>query len=244
VEGHAVVLGNEALLSARGVDATWGKAHVDTLGAQGATPVCVAVDGVLIAVIGVADVPKPESAAAVAALKSRGLSVLMLTGDAKATAAHMAGLLGIDEVVAGASPTDTARVVAERVAQGQRVAFVGDGINDAPALARAHVGLALGTGTDVAKEAGDILVLRGDLSAVVHAYDLSRRTLQTIRRNFVWAYGYNVALVPLAAGAFAPIWSVNVSPALAAMAMSASSLFVLGSSLALKRFKPRPLGPA
>jgi Cu+-exporting ATPase len=243
VDGQRVLVGNDALLRTHGVAVDWGQEHAQRLGAQGATPVWVAIAGELVAVLGVADTPKPEARAAVAALKARGLSVLMLTGDAKDTASHVASLLGIEDLVAQASPTDKARVVADRVAQGQRVAFVGDGINDAPALARAHVGIALGTGTDVAKEAGDILLLRGDLSAVVAAYDLSRRTLRTIRRNFVWAYGYNVALVPLAAGAFAPIWAVGVSPALAALAMSASSLFVLGSSLALKRFRP-PLLPS
>ena len=160
----------------------------------------------------------------------------MLTGDSKAVAAAVARQLGIQNVTAECVPETKLRALEQLQQQGRRVAFVGDGINDAPALARADVGVAIGTGTDVAMEAGDVILMRGDVRALVDALELSRRTLRTIRQNFFWAYGYNAALIPVAAGALYPLVGALLSPVIAAAAMSVSSLFVIGNSLRLRRF--------
>jgi Cu+-exporting ATPase len=162
----------------------------------------------------------------------------MVTGDRHGPAQAVARAVGIDAVRAEVLPADKAREVARLQAAGRRVVFVGDGINDAPALARADVGVALGTGTDIALEAGDLVLMSGDLRGVATAVRLARRTLATIRGNFFWAYAYNVALIPLAAGAFYPWTGVLLNPMLAAAAMSLSSVFVVTNSLRLRRFEP------
>ena len=207
------------------------------------TPLYAAVDGVLAAVIGVADPLKDGSAEAVAALKSLGITVAMMTGDNLRTAEAIAAQTGIDRVLAEVLPGDKADEVKQLQAVGGKVLFVGDGINDAPALAQADVGIAIGTGTDIAIEAGDVVLMSGDLRGIVDATALAGRTLRTIRLNFFWAYAYNVALIPVAAGALYPLFGVLLNPMLAAAAMSMSSVFVVTNSLRLRRFRA-PLAEA
>jgi Cu+-exporting ATPase len=194
-------------------------------------------------VAAVADPLKAGSGEAVRALHDLGLEVAMLTGDNAATARAIADRVGIDRLLAEVLPGDKADEVKRLQAAGARVAFVGDGINDAPALAQADVGVAIGSGTDIAIEAGDVILMSGDLRGIINAAALAKRTLRTIRYNFLWAYAYNVALIPVAAGAFYALVGLLLSPVLAAAAMSASSLFVVTNSLRLKRFRP-PLAAA
>ena len=207
----------------------------------GRTVVYVAVDGAVAGLMAVSDPLKPGSRVAVSALRAEGLHVVMLTGDAERTARAVAKEVGIDEVVSEVLPADKAEAVRALQARGLRVAFVGDGINDAPALAQADVGVAIGTGTDIAVEAGDVVLMQGDLRAVVRARALAKKTLSTIYWNFFWAFGYNTALIPVAAGVFYPFTGLLLQPALAAGAMSLSSLLVLGNSLRLRYFQPPAL---
>ena len=179
---------------------------------------------------------KAGAAEAIAALHARGLRVAMVTGDAEATARAVAAELGIDDVVAEVLPDGKHDAVA-RLTEAGPVAFVGDGINDAPALAAADVGIAIGTGTDIAIESGDVVLISGDPAGVATAWEVSRATLRNIRQNLVWAFGYNVALIPVAAGVFAPVFGWQLSPALAAGAMALSSVFVVTNALRLKRLK-------
>jgi P-type Cu+ transporter len=237
IEGKKLHVGSPRYLDRVGVDMKAHQARIEALAREAATPVLAAIDGRLVAVIGVSDPIKPESREAVASLRRLGLSVVMVTGDSRATGEAVARSLGIEEVIAEQLPQGKATAMKARQASGESVAFVGDGINDAPALAQADVGVAMGTGTDIAIEAGDVILMRGDLRVLVDAIHLSRRALRTIKQSFFWAYAYNVALIPLAAGALYPFLHVMLSPVLAAIAMSTSSLFVLGNSLRLKRFK-------
>jgi Cu+-exporting ATPase len=172
-----------------------------------------------------------------AALKRRGLEIVVLTGDARPTAEAVARLIGVEKVLAEILPEDKAGEISRLTAQGHRVAMVGDGINDAPALAQADVGIAMGSGTDVAIEAADVTLVRGDLRGVLGAIDLSRRTISVIKQNLVWAFGYNVVLIPVAAGVMYPFWGVLLSPILAGAAMAFSSVSVVTNSLRLKRWK-------
>jgi Cu+-exporting ATPase len=188
--------------------------------------------------LAVADPIKPSSREAVSRMRGLGLTVTMLTGDVQRTAEAVARQAGIDQVTAEVLPADKAARVQQLQAGGSSVAFVGDGINDAPALAQADVGIAIGTGTDIAVEAGEVILMSGQLTGVADAVALARRTLRTIRLNFFWAYGYNVALIPLAAGAFYPLFGWLLNPMIAAAAMSVSSLLVVSNSLRLQRFKP------
>jgi P-type Cu+ transporter len=212
--------------------------RVGELAAGGATPVLAAVDGRLIALLAVSDPPKASSREAITALHGLGLKTAMLTGDNRRTAEAVAAAVGIDRVIAEVLPDAKAAEVRRLQEAGARVAFVGDGINDAPALAQADVGIAIGTGTDIAVEAGDLILMSGELSACVNAIALARRTMGTIRVNFFWAYAYNVALIPLAAGLFYPWTGWLLNPMLAAAAMSVSSLFVVTNSLRLRHFRP------
>ena len=210
----------------------------DRLAAQARTPVIVVVNNTVHAVIAVSDPIQPTAKDAIAYLKAMGLDVCMISGDSRRGADAVAREVGIDEVVAEVLPSQKADIVKKRQRQGQRVAMVGDGINDAPALAQADVGIAIGTGTDVAMEASDVTLIRGDLRGVVTAIRLSRRTMRTIKLNLFWAFVYNVVGIPIAAGALYPAFHVLLSPVLASAAMAWSSLSVVLSSLTLRRFKP------
>ena len=232
-----VLLGNRALMDARGVEVDALAPRAAALAADGKTVVYLAFAGRALGLLAVADALKPDAARTVRALRELGLSVAMLTGDHRATAAAIARAAGIDRVLAEVPPEGKAAEVKALQAEGRRVAMVGDGINDAPALAQADVGIAMGSGTDVAIEAADVTLVRGDLRGVVGAIDLSRRTISVIKQNLVWAFGYNVVLIPVAAGVLYPLWGVLLSPILAGAAMAFSSVSVVTNSLRLKRWK-------
>lgn len=240
VDGRLVQVGRARYFVALGLSLAAVQTDLDRFAEEAKTPIVVAIEGRIVAVLAVSDPVRPTSRAAIAALQAQGVEVAMVTGDAPTTARAVAAEVGIETVFSEQLPRHKAARVAEQKALGRRVAFVGDGINDAPALAEADVGVAMGTGTDVAIEAGDVVLMRADLRLLPDALRLARRTLRTIHQNFFWAYGYNALLVPLAAGALRPVWHVTVSPVLAAAAMSLSSLFVLGNSLRLRRFRSAP----
>jgi Cu+-exporting ATPase len=232
-----VLLGNRVLMDARGIEVDTLTPRAQALAREGKTAVYLAFAGRALAVIAAADGLKPEAPDAIAALAARGLDVAMLTGDARPTAEAIAARAGIRRVLAEVLPEDKAREVAKLQDEGRRVAMVGDGINDAPALARAEVGIAMGSGTDVAIEAADVTLVRGDLRGVVAAVDLSRQTIRVIKQNLIWAFGYNAVLIPVAAGALYPIWGVLLSPILAGAAMAFSSVSVVTNSLRLKKWR-------
>ena len=212
----------------------------DRLAAQGRSPVIVVVNNTVYAVIAISDPIKPTSKAAIELLKSRGLPVVMVSGDSRKGAEAVASEVGIDEVIAEVLPSQKADLVKKLQRQeGGDIVMVGDGINDAPALAQANVGIAIGTGTDIAMEASDVTLIRGDLRAVYIAIELARRTMRTIRWNLIWAFGYNVVLIPVAAGLLYPVTGWLLSPVLASAAMAWSSLSVVLNSLTLRSFKPR-----
>ena len=233
VNGHKVLAGADRLMHRMGVAMPVLDPAL-TIAQHGRSPLYLAIDGTLAAVAAVADPIKPTSASAVAALKGQGLRVVMITGDTKATAAKIAAELGIIDVVAEVLPEGKVTAI-EGLRKYGPIAFVGDGINDAPALAAADVGIAIGTGTDVAIETADVVLMSGDLTAVVRAFAISRATMRNIRQNLFWAFGYNVVLIPVAAGALYPLNGMLLSPALAAGAMAISSVFVLSNALRLRR---------
>jgi Cu+-exporting ATPase len=238
VGGSQVLVGTEAHLEAAGVEVSGLSLLASEIAARGASPVLVARDGALIGLIGLSDTVKPESAAAVKRLRQAGLAVWMITGDRRATAQKIGAEVGIgpDRILADVLPAEKAAKVAELQASGTVVAMVGDGINDAPALAQADLGIAIGTGADVALEASDITLVGDDLRAVPTAVRLSRSTMRVIRQNLGWAFGYNVLLIPVAAGLLWPVAGLLLSPALAAGAMALSSVSVVTNSLRLRAF--------
>ncbi|HEX7088624.1 MAG TPA: heavy metal translocating P-type ATPase [Longimicrobiales bacterium] len=240
VDGRAVLAGNAALMRDHGVDIAPLAADAERLAEQGRTPVYVAVDGALAGLIAVADPIRPASRGAIARLRRMGLDVVMLTGDNERTARAVAREAGIARVVAGVLPDGKVAEIERLKAEGRVVAMVGDGINDAPALARADVGIAIGTGTDIAVEASDITLMRADLSGVADAIALSRRTMRTMKQNLFWAFIYNVIGIPVAAGVLYPAFGVLLSPVLASAAMAFSSVSVVGNSLRLRRARLQP----
>ena len=236
VEGARVAVGALRYVTQLGIDPGPAAAEAERLQLEGQTAVFVMRAGQVVGVLGVTDPIKPDAAALVAALQARKLRVELVTGDAARTAQAVARQLGLAAVHADVLPAGKADVVKTLQAQGRRVLFVGDGINDAPALAQADVGMALASGTDIAIEAADVTLTRGELSGVLTALNAARHTLGTIRGNLFWAFAYNVLLIPIAAGLGAP-WGLHLNPMLAGVAMGLSSIFVLGNSLRLKRLK-------
>ena len=240
VDGRTVLLGNARFLAESGFDVHPLAPAAEELATQGKTPMFVAVDGRTAGLIAVADTLKERSGEAVRALHRLGLELIMITGDNRRTAAAIAKQAGIDRVLAEVLPEQKADEIRKLQAEGKVVAMVGDGINDAPALAQADVGIAIGTGTDVAMEASDITLIRGDLTSVVTAIELSKRTIRTIRQNLFWAFLYNVLGIPIAAGALYPFTGLLLDPMIGSAAMALSSVSVVSNSLRLRRFRPRP----
>jgi Cu+-exporting ATPase len=239
VGSHTVLIGNQQLMQDAEVAPGKLAEAAAQLASAGKTPMFVARNGRSMGVIAVADTPKPYARATVEALHSLGLEVFMLTGDNRRTAEVIGQQLGIDRVLAEVLPHEKANCVKQLQAKGKRVGMVGDGINDAPALAQADVGIAIGTGTDIAMEAADITLVTGDVRGVVTAMHLSRRTMRTIKQNLFWAFVYNVLGIPVAAGVLYPVLGVLLNPALAAAAMAMSSVSVVSNSLRLRRFVPQ-----
>ena len=238
VDGAEVILGSAREMAARGVEVTPFAAEAATLADRGESPIYAARNGKAVALLAVADPVKPSTPAAIAALKALGLRLAMISGDDARTARAIARDLGIDEVVADVTPEGKVEVIGKLKSAGS-LAFVGDGINDAPALAKADVGVAMGTGTDIAIEAADVVLIAGRLPALAEAIGLSRATMRNIRQNLFWAFAYNAALIPVAAGVLYPAFGVLLSPVLAAGAMAMSSVFVLTNALRLKRYGAR-----
>lgn len=234
VDGREVALGNLAMMAEVGVDPSPLQDRAEALRGEGQTVMFVASDNELTGIIGVADPIKESTPEAIAALHEEGLHVVMLTGDSETTARAVAEKLGIDEVIAGVLPDEKAAKVASLQAEGRVVAMAGDGINDAPALARADVGIAMGTGTDVAMESAGVTLVKGDLRGIVRARKLSRQTMANIRQNLFFAFAYNTAGVPIAAGVLYPFFGILLSPMFAAAAMSLSSVSVIGNALRLR----------
>ena len=243
VGGTRVEIGADRFMHTLGLDVANFADQARRLGDEGKTPLYAALDGKLAAIIAVADPIKETTPAAIQALHQLGLKVAMITGDNRRTGEAIARQLGIDEVVAEVLPGGKVDAVKRLKAEHGRIAYVGDGINDAPALAEADVGLAIGTGTDIAIEAADVVLMSGDLGGVPNAIALSKATIGNIRQNLFWAFAYNVALIPVAAGILYPLNGTLLSPVLAAGAMALSSVFVLGNALRLRRFQP-PFGAA
>jgi Cu2+-exporting ATPase len=245
VAGRRVLVGNAKLMADEGVDLGTLGARRDELAGSGRTAVLVAVDGRAAGVIALADAPRETSAAAVAALHEAGVEVVMLSGDNAATARRIAGQLGIDTVIAEVLPGDKAARITELQRSGKRVAMVGDGVNDAPALAQADLGIAIGAGTDVAIETADVVLMRSDPLDVPTALTIGRGTLRKMRQNLAWAIGYNAIALPIAAGVFEPAFGLVLRPEIAALSMSGSSFLVAVNALLLKRLRlPAPEAPS
>jgi Cu+-exporting ATPase len=234
IEGHAVALGNRALMAHLGVDAGSVAGRAEALRADGQTAMFVAIDGKAAGLVGVADPIKQSAPEAIRALHEEGIRIVMVTGDSLTTARVVAKKLGLDDVLAEVLPEQKVVIVKRLQAEGRIVAMAGDGINDAPALAQAQVGIAMGTGTDVAMESAPVTLVKGDLRGIVRARQLSRRTIRNIKQNLFFAFIYNAAGVPIAAGVLYPFFGLLLSPMIAAAAMSASSVSVVTNALRLR----------
>lgn len=243
-EGRKVAIGAARLMEQLGLDLSKFEGAARAHAQAGRSPLYVSVDGRLAALLAVSDPIKETTPEAIAALHRLGLRVVMITGDNRLTAQAVASRLGIDEVLAEVLPIAKADAVKSLQAGGAKVAFVGDGINDAPALAQADIGIAIGTGTDIAIESADVVLMAGDLMGVPRAIALSQATMANIRQNLVWAFGYNVVLIPVAAGALYPGFGIQMSPMFAGLAMALSSVSVLANALRLRRFQPQRLATA
>jgi Cu+-exporting ATPase len=257
VEGKKLLLGNLRFMEGRGVSLNGLQSKASELLEKGKTVMFLALDTQVAGIIGLADTLKPGAKEAIQALRRMGIQTAMLTGDNRRTAEAIAREAGIDRVLAEVLPEHKAGEVKKLQEEGKVVAMVGDGINDAPALAQADIGIAIGTGTDVAMETGDITLISGDLMGIVTAISLSKRTMRTIKQNLFWAFAYNTALIPVAAGVLYLVFGKTgvpsglhfilgqygfLNPMLAAAAMAASSITVVSNSLRLRRFKPAKLG--
>ena len=240
LHGQALLAGNLAMMREAGVDLAGFDAQADALAGDGKTPLYFADGKRMLGLVAVADTAKPTSRAAVEGFKAMGIQVVMLTGDNRRTAEAVGRELGVDQVVAEVLPQDKEKNVAALQAEGRRVAMIGDGINDAPALARADVGVAIGAGTDVAIESADVVLMKSDLLDAVTAVRLSKAVIRNIRQNLFWAFFYNVIGIPLAAGVLYPAFQLQLSPMFAAAAMSLSSVCVVSNALRLRFFKPTP----
>jgi Cu+-exporting ATPase len=234
VDGNVVAFGNAALMEAEHVSTGALASMSEALSAEGQTVMFLATDGRLAGLIGVADPIKATAAEAIRQLHAEGVRIIMLTGDKRSTAEAVASKLGIDEVVAGVLPEQKIETVKRLQAEHQFVAMAGDGVNDAPALAQAEVGIAMGTGTDVAMESAGVTLIKGDLRGIVRARQLSRLTIGNIRQNLVLAFVYNAIGIPIAAGVLYPLFGWLLSPMIAAAAMSLSSVSVIGNALRLR----------
>ena len=239
VDGREVLLGNLKLMQDRGIDVAGLTGDWERLASEGKTPMYVAVDGGAAGLVAVADTVKPDSRTAIDALKSMGIEVVMLTGDNQRTADAIAREVGVDRVLAEVLPDDKAHEVQKLQLEGRNVGMVGDGINDAPALAQANVGFAIGTGTDVAIEASDVTLIKGSLIGVVTAIEISRATMKNVRQNLVGAFGYNTLGIPVAMGVLYPFFGLLLSPLIAAAAMAFSSVTVVSNANRLRLFQPR-----
>jgi Cu+-exporting ATPase len=237
VNGDVALIGNAALMQKYNVAAEALQAEAMRLSEAGKTPLWIAVKGALAGMIAVADTVKPTSVAAIRQMHAEGLRVVMLTGDNERTAGAIARMVGVDEVVAGVLPAGKVDAVKRLQAAGRVVAMVGDGVNDAPALAQADVGLTMASGADIAMEAGDVTLMRSDLTGVPMSIALSRGTMRVMRQNLFWAFVYNVIGIPLAAGALYPVFGMLLSPVMASAAMAFSSFSVVMNSLRLRRLK-------
>ncbi len=237
IDGKSIALGNRAMLKEFHIDQGTLIEEADKLRAGGQTVMFASVDGKLAGLLGVADPIKESTRAAIRELRANGIRIVMLTGDNQTTARAIADKLGIDDVIAEVLPTEKAETVERFQNEGRKVAMAGDGINDAPALAQADVGIAMGTGTDVAMQSADVTLVKGDLLGIVRAMRLSRATMRNIKQNLFWAFFYNLVGVPIAAGVLYPIFGILLSPMLAAAAMSFSSVSVIGNALRLRRVR-------
>ncbi|MGZ7046302.1 MAG: HAD-IC family P-type ATPase, partial [Candidatus Aminicenantales bacterium] len=235
VEGRKVNLGNRKFLDELGIDPGGISSNAESMRRDGQTVMFVTVDGRPAGLLGVADPVKETTSEAIASLHSEGIRIVMLTGDSKTTAEAVAKKLGIDEVIAEVQPGEKAEIVKRLQAEGRIVAMAGDGINDAPALAQAHVGIAMGTGTDIAMQSAGVTLVKGDLRGIVRARRLSRATMRNIKQNLFFAFAYNALGIPIAAGVLYPFIGILLSPILAAAAMSFSSVSVVGNALRLRR---------
>jgi Cu+-exporting ATPase len=237
IGGRKVLVGTKQLMVGQGVGVAGSEVKMAELEEQGKTVMLVSAENNLVGLIAVADTPKASSKSAIGSLRKMGIEVIMMTGDNQKTAEAIAKEVGIERVIAKVLPENKAGEVKKLQAEGKIVAMAGDGINDAPALATADVGIAMGTGTDVAMEAGDITLMRGDLAGIASAIKLSKMTMKIIKQNLFWAYAYNTILIPVAAGVLYPFWGILLNPILAAGAMGLSSISVVTNSLRLKRVK-------
>jgi Cu+-exporting ATPase len=239
VEGHRILVGNQEWMQKQSIHTDDLKPRMEKLSQGGKTVMLLAVDGKITGILAVADTPKENSVSVIKELRDVGIETIMLTGDNRQTGEAVGKQVGVDRIIAEVLPEDKADEVKRLQEQGKIVAMVGDGINDAPALAQADIGIAIGTGTDVAIETSDITLMRDDLDGVVRAIRLSHRTMRTIKQNLFWAFIYNIIGIPIAAGVLYPFFGILLKPVFAAAAMSMSSVSVVSNSLRLKRFKPK-----
>ncbi|MGJ8587229.1 MAG: heavy metal translocating P-type ATPase [Yoonia sp.] len=238
VDGHTVMVGADRMMQREGIAIDGFADQSAQIAAQGQTPFYAAIDGALVGLIGISDPIKPETSVAIKALQGMGLKVALITGDNAKTAHAIAAQLGINTVIAEVLPDGKVAALGDLTKNGEKIAFVGDGINDAPALAAADVGIAIGTGTDVAIESADVVLMSGDINGVCNAFEISHRTMRNIQQNLFWAFAYNTALIPVAAGALYIFGGPLLSPMLAAGAMALSSVFVLSNALRLRWVAP------